>query len=527
MSKNRIGYALIVVVTLVAFVVARRNYLATTSEPGIVTIRFGHFLIDPAFRRFIDRAAEAYARLHPEVRVKQLDIPQQVYMQWQRTQIVGETAPEIMQFAYFNPAIEEMVMQHFIVLNDWVEQPNPYRTDAASQTMSWRDTFVDGLNSRDAYSEKLRAYFGIPLLMGGYRFFYNETMRAEIGEPVGPWTFQEFRQVAERLKATGQVDMSGRPVTPIVASNFSSYSTFKMLFSSVTQPLLFSLDRNCDLLVNGRDTAMGFLEGRWSYRSEEVQAALRLIKEGSELMNAGFSQLHKQDGILQFLQGRGLAMGGAHIDLTLLNEMASFKVGETGFPVPDAEDPVYGRYVLGPVNERSGSSTLALGVLRSPQQNRAVDFLQFLTGTEMTALLRKETGWRVSVSDPRTDEKLNLQEGYPETLFDYMNTQGSLLSYQQNAHMLFRSDLGPVVFAEKMAMDAPREQQVWLSAQATMLRQTLRQQEAAIMAHWALSQVEGADEKEVRMLDEFLEVNNRQEADFRRMARFLIRHVDR
>lgn len=519
--KMQFGYGLIVVATIGALLMTRKNYVATTTQPGTVTIRVAHFTLDPQFRSFLTKAGEAYEKIHPEVRIKQMDVPRQVYPQWQRTQIIGDMAPEIMQFAYFNAGVEDMVMHRFTVLDSWVEKPNPYRADDETKSMAWRDTFLDGLNSRDAYNDKLRAYFGIPLIMGGYRFFYNEEMSRERLGGEKEWNFQQFKALATRLNDSAVAAGDLRPVMPMSTSNYSSYSWFKMLFGSVTQSLMFTLDRNHDLQISGRDSALGFLEGRWNYHTEEVQAALRLMRESSQLMNPGFLQLQKPDGIMEFAQNRSFGVGGAHVDLTYLEELSRFEVKEASFPVPDKSDPEYGRYVLGPVSELAGSSSLTLGVLRSPLQEQAVDFLQFLTGTEMVALLREETGWRVSVGDLKQESKLNLKTGYPDVMYDTMNTRGSIMTYRQNSYRLFERDGGVELFAEKMDEEAPAEIREWIKSQATTLRRTLRQQEMSIIASWALGQTEeGMDSNNIN-LDGFLEVNNRQEAEYRGILRFM------
>ena len=519
--KQRFGYVLIVVVTIAAFVVARRNYKATTNERGTVTIRISHFTIDPHFRSFLDKAGAEYEKRHPGVRIKQLDIPRQVYLQWQRTQIIGEMAPEIMQFAYFNPGVEDMVMHRFAVLDPWVEKPNPYDYREGTKALPWRDTFRDGLNSRDAYSSKLRAYFGIPLIMGGYRFFYNQNMREEKIGGDHPWTFHEFRSLGEQLVGT---DVGGGQVMPMASSDYSSYTFFKMLFASMTQSMLFKLDRNYDLKLSGRDTSIGFLEGRWNYHTEEVQAGFRLMRDGAALMNPGFGQLRKDNGVAEFAQGRALSLGGAHIDISYLKQLAEFEIGESGFPVPDQSDPEYGKYVLGPVNELQGSSTVTLGVLRSPLQDQAVDFLQFLTGTDMMALLLNETGWRVAVKD--ADLGLNLKAGYPDSMYDIFNSRGNILAYGQNQHLLFQRDGGAEVLADKLNEESPSDQRVWLKAQATTLRQTLRQQEAAILARWVLARKQNASVGEDKTMAEFLRVNNRQETEFRKLNRFMKKHAE-
>ena len=519
--KQRFGYVLVVVATIVAFAMTRNNLKDNATEPGTITIRVAHFTLDPQFRIFLTEAARAYEKRHPHVRIRPMDVPRQVYLQWQRTQIVGEMAPEIMQFAYFNPGVEDMVMHRFAVLDPWVEKPNPYRTEADADSMPWRDTFIDGLNSRDAYSEKLRAYFGIPLIVGGYQFYYNESMRKERVGGGQEWTYQEFIPLKDRLNDSTVAGGDPHQVMPMSSSLYSSYVWFKMLFSSVTQSLQFSLDRNYDFQLSGRDAALGFLEGRWNYHSEEVQVALKLMREASSQMSPGFAQLQKPDGIMEFAQQRSFGVAGGHVDLTYLKEVASFEIGAASFPVPDQDDPVYGNYVRGPLLELAMGSSLTLGVLRSPVQEQAIDFLQFLTGTEMMTLLNSQTGWRVA-ADPQFDaSKSKLKLGYPSNLYDMMNGRGNNMTYLQNAHRLFARNGGVEAFADQMDAESPADFVNWIGSQTATLRQTLRQQEMAIMAHWALGQGREEASPEDPIVAEFLQVNNRQEAEYRGIQRFM------
>ena len=191
--------------------------------------------------------------------------------------------------------------------------------------------------------------------------------------------------------------------------------------------------------------------------------------------------------------------------------------------MPDENDPHYGQYVLGPVNELQDKSTLTLGVLRSPLQEQAVDFLQFLTGTEMMALVRKKTHWRVSVWDENQDT-YGLKSGYPYDMYGLIISSGSGLTYYQNYYLQFQDDDSLDEFAEKMNEESPRERLEWLGLQAKSLRQTLRQQEAGILAQWALSRDRSAPETEDDVVAEYLRVNNRQEAEYRKLNRFLKKH---
>jgi len=518
MTNKYLRYGIVVGIVVFAMIWSCRNQSETVAKPGVSLLRIGYFTLDPNFQDFMTEAAEAYHRLHPDVEIKQLRVPRQVYRQWQRTQIVGEMAPEIMQFSFIDEGVEEMVLNRFVILDSWVRKPNPYRE---GEEIAWKDSFHDTLGSRDSYNAQIRAYFGIPFVMGGYRLIYNESLREELGMPVAPWNYQEFQQMADRLKGELEADGIVHPVKLMVGSDFSSYVLFRKLFTSVTQPLIFELDRDGDMVVNDWETAFGFLEKKWSYETAEVKAGLRLIHDSAKLMNAGFAEIKNQDGVVQFVQQRGMALGSGHLAMSYLPEIAPFKVKATSFPVPDKSDPVYGRYVLGPVTEVHGTSTATFGVMRSPVQHQAIDFLRFLTGTKMTALLRVKTSWRLAVKEPEEEKKSDLKSGYPDTLYDMMNGISNVMSFRQNSHLIFKSEDGPEHFARKMADESPPEMITWLGAQAKGLQLSLKQQEAALLARWVIDREDGEEEASAQSLAEIFDANNRREAEYLRIMRFL------
>ncbi len=321
MTNKYLKYGIVVGLLVFAMFFSLRNHSETVAKPGVTLLRIGYFTLDPNFQDFISEAAEAYTRLHPDVEIKQLRVPRQVYRQWQRTQIVGEMAPEIMQFSFIDEGVEEMVLHQFVVLDRWVQAPNPYRE---GEPVKWKDSFHDALLSRDSYNAKIRAYFGIPFVMGGYRLIYNESMREEWDLPEPPWGYREFLQMANRLsQGKGQAD-GAHPKKVLVASDYSSYVMFRKLFTSVTQPLILELDRDGDLVVNDWELSLAFLEKEWSYETAEVKAGLQLIHDTGKLMNAGFAQIKKQDGVVQFVQERGMALGTGHSDMSYLPRIPPF-----------------------------------------------------------------------------------------------------------------------------------------------------------------------------------------------------------
>ncbi len=159
--------------------------------------------------------------------------------------------------------------------------------------------------------------------------------------------------------------------------------------------------------------------------------------------------------------------------------------------------------------------------MRSPVQEHAIDFLRWLTGTKMTALLREKTGWRVAVKEPDHGDGSELKSGYPDTLYDMMNNRSNAMTFRQNSHLLFKSEDGPERFAQIMNEESSAEMIPWLKSQAKDLHQSLRQQETALLARTLFEEAGGGDAGSSRRLTEIFDVNNRREAEYLRIIRFL------
>src|SRR3981189_3964284 len=72
----------------------RRN----EETPGnAVTIRLAHWQLEVGVRDGLAEAAAEYRKLHPNVQIIQEAIPEATYGQWMSTQLMGGTAPDIVQ----------------------------------------------------------------------------------------------------------------------------------------------------------------------------------------------------------------------------------------------------------------------------------------------------------------------------------------------------------------------------------------------------------------------------------------------
>ncbi|MEZ5277979.1 MAG: hypothetical protein R3F07_16475 [Opitutaceae bacterium] len=514
--KALTGTLLLAAVFLAAAIRTTRIGLRSADNSGVTTIQVAHFVLDPSFRRAFDLIARNYEASHPGVEIKRVDVPRSIYAQWQRTRLVGGDSPEIMQFAYFMTGVEDMVAQHFRILDGQVEAPNPYNVESAEAAVPWRDTFVDGMTSRDAFSQKLRVHFGIPLVVGGYRLFVNEDLWRQYS--TDKHATVTFDSLIDRFNNSNRA-----PEGPhlVGGSSFSAYVLFHNLYAAVTQPLLFRLDRNGDLDVTARECALGYLDGSWNHRTPEVFAAYSLMREFSRIMPTGFLQLGKEDGVFQFVQGHSILLAGGLMDVSYLREIAPFKLGEEALPAPARDHPEFGEFVLGPVNEIGTETTLTLGVVEGPRAAIATDFLKFLTSRQSQELLARKTGWVTAVVGSSPTGHKAARTGFPDGLYGSMNLRHNSMAFSRNLHLLFGPNGGAEVLAGALDSESKPTIRASLLREASSMRQLMRRQDIAAIARWWLASGSEDPDPSTDSVDDFFRAQHQLELDYDDLSQHL------
>ena len=84
---NLIGLALVLVCFGLSLgrIVARAFRQEDTRV--VTTIRFAHWQLESGIREAFDQLAADYMKLHPDVRVEQMPVPENIYANWLRTQL--------------------------------------------------------------------------------------------------------------------------------------------------------------------------------------------------------------------------------------------------------------------------------------------------------------------------------------------------------------------------------------------------------------------------------------------------------
>jgi len=358
-------------------------------ETDKVTLRIGHWMLQAGMRESFDLAITDYQKLHPEVSIEQIPVPIRSYAMWLRTRLVGETAPDITGLSAVG---EEIAGRYYLPLDSYLSQPNPYNAGTPLEGVPWRDTFVDGLECvRNLLGPVSGELYGVNLQINTLRLYFNRNLlRAVTGSDAPPATFAQLRDLGDQIAAYNA--RTGAKLIPIASCGPYSRYLFNTLVPSQTQRFAVESSPSLNLAVSPQDTATAFLRGEWSYATPAFRNGLELMREVTSLMPPGFSQLERDDALFAYLQQQAVMFYAGSWDYGVLVRDGPFPTGVTSLPLPDRDDPKYGRFVLGPISEAAGSPEAILGITRTSRHPEvALDFLRFLSSRRIATIFSRES----------------------------------------------------------------------------------------------------------------------------------------
>ncbi len=390
-------------------------------DKQIVTIRLAHWQLESGMRQAITDVAAAYTKLHPNVRIEQLPVPERVYSTWLVTQLIGGTAPDLIELGGTS-LTDEYLARYFQPITEEVEKPNPYNAGTPLEGRKWRDTFLDGMNGAPAYNGNLLEFYGAGPAMVTIRLYYNKDLFAKALGPDAPPpdTYERFIDACKKLEAYG--DKRGVPLVPLAGSAYNGPLMMGRLFSSQTQR--WNLEN--DDLLDMKSTAdmsriwlsLAYLQGRWSLKTPSFDSGISLEHDVSQYMQSGFMQVQRDDATFYFLQQRSAMIATGSWDVESFRSQASFPIGICNIPLPGRDNPKYGAGVLGQFSEASTSTSACFGLTRtSPHSAEALDFLRFLTSRTGVDLFCRTSHWLPGVEGVPVPESVKdfapVLDGYP------------------------------------------------------------------------------------------------------------------
>ena len=420
----RAYFALLVVFAVFvwsAWVIA--TYRAQQTPPGSIVIRLGHWQLEASVREGIDEMARLYREKHPNVIVVQDAIPEGTYGQWVSTQLMGGTAPDIMQvgamlpdniwLSYYN--------RYFAPLTRYVNTPNPHNAGTDIADMPLRRTFKDGMKT--AYVTEMQEYMSVPLSQFGVRIFYNKDLLKQItGSDVAPLDYRQFLAVCAQIRDTTN-PVSGAAYIPIAGSAYHFGHWDGMMFSPVTYGAFRRADFNRDGFVGNDETFVAFKTGLLDFYYPPYALWLKMLREVTDYFQVGYTGLGRDEAVFLFAQQRAVFMTTGTWDARSLQEQAEgqFEVGIMDFPIPSRDDPVYGEVVEGRIYESPGGG-FQFGVSRNSKHvDVAVDFLLFLASQKGNEKLNGIIGWIPAIVGTELDPLLRAFEPHLEGIYGNAN----------------------------------------------------------------------------------------------------------
>jgi raffinose/stachyose/melibiose transport system substrate-binding protein len=527
---NAIGFTLLAACFLVAlFRVLGRDHRAEAD--GRTVIRFAHWQLEGGLRGAFDQLARDYERLHPDLRIEQLAIPERTYPQWVKTQLVGGTAPDIIQLG--KGMDEETLARYFTPLGDVVARPNPHNAGTPLEGLPLRETILDGLVSSPSYQANLLNHYGVPVSMFTVRMYYNRDLwRLVLGDTPPPATYEEFMALFPRIEEYAR--RTGRTILPVAGSRTNAPMLINALVQNQTQRLVQEKIATPILRIANPEVAVAYLRGDWQLRDPAFLDALDIARETGLRLQPGFLQLGREDATFYFVQGKALMITTGSWDSPSFRMQVDFDIGVFPIPLPSREHPRYGRNLLGPSSEAEAGTGLAFGLTRlSTAPERAVDFMLYLASQPHNAEFSRLSGWLPSVvgvrPPPEIEPFLPRIEGYvPGFDFSASSIGTSGLRVVENAANQLYSPQGSAdAFVTALEARLPEAFADDIRRTARQLEFNTARQDIAVLAYLALHTRQPEEPLHAVRLEQVLESQHLLEGTRLRLLDTLARRPER
>jgi raffinose/stachyose/melibiose transport system substrate-binding protein len=382
-------------------------YRNRETPPNATIIRIGHWQLEASVRDAINEMAGKYRETHPNVYVVQDAIPESVYGQWVSTQLMGGTAPDLVQVgAMLPPNIWlSYYNRYFVPLTRYVNRPNAYNRGGELEKTALRQTYKDGM--RTSYVDEMQEYMSVPLSQFGVRIFYNRALLKKLtGLEKAPGEYRAFLDICAKIAA--QTNELGKPYIAIAGSGYHFGMWDGMMFDPLTYGAVRKADFNRDAFVGNDELYVAFKTGLLNFQFLPFRAKFQMLREVTDYFQAGYTGLSRDEAVFLFAQQKAVFMTTGTWDARSLQKQAEgrFEVGVMDFPLPRSDDPFYGPVVEGPIYERPGGG-FSFGITRtSRNQDLALDFLLFIASQKQNEELNRIIGWIPCIIGTKMDPLL-------------------------------------------------------------------------------------------------------------------------
>jgi raffinose/stachyose/melibiose transport system substrate-binding protein len=449
---------LLVVVYAVSCVVVTANIIrgrgGAAAESQKTVLRFAHWQLEPGIRGALDDLIADYTKIHPEVEVRQILIPEEGYFQWVNTQLIGRTAPDMIEIGCGGAVgwalWPKFYARYFLPLDRYVDEPNPYNKGNKLEGVPWRETYFDEMEG--GYAEELQSYYKVPISTCTVRLFYNKDLVKKVsGSNAFPETFEGLTDLCDRLKAWGKEN--NVKMEPIAGSWYNFRKFFDAYNTALTANYLDRLDTDYNGTVSRIESGAPMYSGQVKLTERPLEGNFELIQDLTKYFPPGWTSLDRDEAVFLFVQGQSAMITTGTWDYEGLKEQAAFTLGVADIPLPSHSNPKYGSLIAGPTTEAGLKGGFPMGITKdSPNVAAALDFLRYATSVKPNEKLNQSMSWLPVIlgAQPREDLRPFLPqiEGYaPCIVYD---PPGAELAFEQTLKDLLGGKIDYPAFVQKM-----------------------------------------------------------------------------
>jgi len=431
---NRLAIVLLLCTFLLSLAHVLIRSKQTTEAGGKEVITLAHWQLEPGVRDGLNFVAKKYnemrvARGEPEIVFKQLPITEKGYVQWVTTQLMGGTAPDLIEMGMVPWAIMiNYRARYFVPVTQEIMRPNPYNKGAffmyggkltPGEEVPWKETYIDAMGN-PIY--ELQEYYDIGLSTFGCRMFYNaellEKLTASLAR-AGKWPraidkppedLREFLQLCDAIHELK--DERGRSYLPIAASAYQMNILWGSMMEPLTGLVQDDVDENQDGWPSNDETFFTIIQGRVKFDDPRILKIMKLTRELTKRFQQGWKGLSRDDAVLLFIQQRSVFTAtGSWDGMTLKAQAESapmpFTVKIAQFPTVSPKDPEWADLAWGRNSEWRGTA-FPFGLTKNSKHPELVlDFLRFATAQKMNEELNRVVGWIPAIQGAKPSEYLD------------------------------------------------------------------------------------------------------------------------
>lgn len=407
----------------------------------------------------VNEACRLYEKLHPDVEVQQIEVPERAYTQWVRVQLVGRTAPDLIE----NRFSDNWIVRYFVPVTEQVTEPNPYHTkemdaklvrllggDPAQvpdlghlEGVPWRDTYID--NMEGGWHWQLMDYYAMPLSVFTVRIFANKDLLEkaagdllrdpETGEIEGPEDLETFFKMCDRIVAYGKE--TGETLIPIAGSDYVASIFRGRYWEMSTWNLLEPQDLNGDGGAGWGERILAVARGDIDLATDRnIEVAHKLLYKISRQFNPGFMNAKREDSVFMFAQGKAAMMATGSWEAGTMQQQVKglFDIMVFDFPRPKPGQQ-YSDVIQHRISEAGTKCGFPMSLTKfSHHPDLAIDFMHFLSSRRVNEWLNAKFSWFPAVRGARPDPVLKSFEPNVEgvySVFDMHYGGDTLLRYEQ------------------------------------------------------------------------------------------------